>query len=62
MPYIFLEPSPLKLQEVAAQCMKPTGGGLNAKPGVAVPVLLSILHLMEKVPYSSFHEIYSTII
>lgn len=48
VPYIFLKPSPLKLQEVTAQRMKPTGGGLKAKLGVAVPVLLSFLHLMGK--------------
>lgn len=46
VPYIFLKPSPLKLQEATVQRMKPTGGGLKAKLGVAVPVLLRVLHLM----------------
>lgn len=39
VPYISPEPSSLKLQEVTVQCMQPTGGGLKAKLGAAVPVL-----------------------
>lgn len=39
VPYISLKPSSLKLQKVTVQSLRPTGGGLKAKLGAAVPVL-----------------------